>query len=152
MILLALDLGTKTGWACGDAPDAKLVLSGTERLRKDGFDSYGMLGLRFEELLSRLHAQRRFDRVAYEAVRAHKGTKAAHVYGGLLMRLQQWCDARAIPYEGVEVGHIKRFATGKGNCSKEAVIAAVRSWGYGPQDDNHADSLALFHGKIMGAL
>lgn len=152
MILLSLDLGTRTGWAVGDAPDAGAVLSGTERLRKDTFDSYGMLALRLEELLIRLHAARRFDRVAYEAVRAHKGTKAAHVYGGLLAALQRWCDARAIPYEGVEVAHIKRFATGKGNSGKDAVIAAVERWGYVVQDDNHADAVALFHAKITGAV
>ena len=49
---------------------------------------------------------------------------------------------------GVPVGTIKRHATGKGNANKDAMIAAVRSWGYTPVDDNEADALALLHWAI----
>ena len=41
------------------------------------------------------------------------------------------------------VGVIKRFATGKGNAGKDAVIAAMRARGFSPADDNEADALAL---------
>jgi Holliday junction resolvasome RuvABC endonuclease subunit len=46
------------------------------------------------------------------------------------------------------VGTIKRHATGNGNASKEAVIAAVRSLGFDPADDNEADALALLDGAL----
>ena len=40
---------------------------------------------------------------------------------------------------------IKRHATGKGNASKDMVIASMRARGHTPADDNEADALALLH-------
>jgi hypothetical protein len=48
-----------------------------------------------------------------------------------------------VPYEGVPVGTIKRFATGRGNADRSAVIATMRARGFAPADDNEADALAL---------
>ncbi len=76
-------------------------------------------------------------------VRRHIGTDAAHVFGGLLATLTSWAELNRIPYEGVPVGTIKRFATGKGNADKAAVIAAMEARGFRPADDNEADALAL---------
>ena len=45
-----------------------------------------------------------------EEVRRHAGTDAAHVYGGLMATLTAWAELRGVPYEGVPVGTIKRFA------------------------------------------
>jgi len=81
--------------------------------------------------------------VWFEEVRRHAGTDAAHVFGGFLATLSTWCEQRSVPYQGVPVGTLKRFATGKGNAGKEAVIAAVRARGFTPADDNEADALAL---------
>ena len=83
------------------------------------------------------------DAVYFEEVRRHIGTDAAHVYGGLLATLTSWCEAHGIPYQGVPVGTIKRYATGKGNADKQAVLAAMRSRGFNPADDNEADALAI---------
>lgn len=57
--------------------------------------------------------------------------------------LTAWAELRGIPYEGVPVGTIKRFATGKGNANKAAMIEAIRQRGFSPADDNEADALAL---------
>jgi len=51
--------------------------------------------------------------------------------------------AEPSPYAGVPVGTIKRFATGKGNASKDAVLAAMRQRGFQPADDNEADAIAI---------
>jgi hypothetical protein len=48
--------------------------------------------------------------IHFEEVRAHAGTDAAHIYGGLLATLTSWCEQRSIPYQGVPVGTIKRLA------------------------------------------
>ena len=61
----------------------------------------------------------------------------------LLAVLSAWCEERAIAYQGVPVGTIKRYATGKGNADKAAMIAAMRARGFAPADDNEADALAL---------
>jgi Holliday junction resolvasome RuvABC endonuclease subunit len=68
---------------------------------------------------------------------------AAHVYGGLMASLTSWAELRGVPYQGVPVGTIKRFATGKGNAAKASVMQAVRARGFQPADDNEADALAL---------
>ena len=83
------------------------------------------------------------DAVYFEEVRRHAGTDAAHVYGGFLATLTAWCEAQSIPYQGVPVGTIKRFATGKGNADKQAMIAAMRERGFEPADDNEADAIAI---------
>jgi hypothetical protein len=83
------------------------------------------------------------SQIAFEEVRAHAGTDAAHLYGGFLAHLSAWCEERTIAYQGVPVGTIKRYATGKGNADKAAMIAAMRARGFAPADDNEADALAL---------
>lgn len=73
---------------------------------------------------------------------------AAHAYGGFMAHLTAWCEHHQIPYRGVPVGTIKKHATGKGNAGKDAVIAAVRAWGFDPADDNEADALAILRWAI----
>jgi len=100
--------------------------------------------LRFKAWLENVRtAAGDLDLIVFEEVRAHKGTIAAHIYGGFLAHLSAWCEFREIPYQGVPVATIKRHATGKGNADKLAVIAAVRRLGFTPADDNEADALAL---------
>jgi Holliday junction resolvasome RuvABC endonuclease subunit len=81
--------------------------------------------------------------VYFEEVRRHAGVDAAHAYGGFMGQLTAWCEHHQIPYQGVPVGTIKKHATGKGNASKEDMIAAARRQGFDPADDNEADALAL---------
>ena len=81
-------------------------------------------------------------------MRRHVGVDAAHAYGGFLATLTAWCEHHPIPYQGVPVGTIKKYATGKGNAGKEDVIAAIRARGYVPVDDNEADALALLYWAI----
>jgi Holliday junction resolvasome RuvABC endonuclease subunit len=70
---------------------------------------------------------------------------AAHAYGGFMAHLTAWCEHHQIPYQGVPVGTIKKHATGKGNASKDEMIAAMKALGHSPTDDNEADALALLH-------
>ena len=39
---------------------------------------------------------------------------------------------------------IKKFATGKGNANKEAMIEAAKELGYNPKDDNEADAIHIY--------
>ena len=142
MSLLALDLGTKTGYAVG-TPGA--VVSSTYNCQGNRFDGGGMRYLRFKRWLHDTHHTTKFQEVVFEEVRGHKGVDAAHVYGALLGVLTAWCEEHRIPYTGIPVGTIKKFAAGKGNASKTEVITAVRGWGYKPKDDNEADAIALLH-------
>lgn len=139
--LLALDLGTLTGYAF--SPTVGSVVSGVFNNKGGRYEGGGMRYVRFRGHLDRMHAAAPIGMVVFEEVRRHQGTDAAHVYGGMLAMLTAWCEEAKIPYEGIPVATIKKFATGKGNAGKNEVIAAVRSMGYEPRDDNEADAIAL---------
>lgn len=140
--LLALDLGTVAGWAMR-LPDGA-VASGTMAFRPGRYEGGGMRYLRFRTWLDELkRSAPDLGAIFFEEVRRHAGTDAAHIYGGFLAHLAAWCEQKRIPYQGVPVGTVKRHVTGKGNATKEAVIAAVKARGYAPADDNEADAIAI---------
>jgi Holliday junction resolvasome RuvABC endonuclease subunit len=145
--ILALDLGTTTGWALRPA-DGQIV-HGFVSFRPQRFEGGGMRYLRFKRWLTELkNTSGDIHAVHFEEIRRHAGVDAAHVYGGLMATLTTWCEHHNIPYQGVPVGTIKKHATGKGNASKAEVIAAMRALGHPVTDDNEADALAILHWAI----
>ena len=140
--ILALELGTTTGWALRGHDG--LITSGNVSFRPGRFDGGGMRYLRFTGWLTEIdRLSGPIEAIWFEEVRRHAGTDAAHVYGGFLASLTAWCEERGLAYQGVPVGTIKRHVTGKGNADKQAVIAAVRDRGFMPTDDNEADAIAI---------
>ncbi len=145
--ILALDLGTKTGWALRQADGT--ITSGTVEFRPGRFEGGGMRYLRFKQWLDEVRGfAHPIGGIFVEEVRAHAGVTAAQMYGGFLAHLTAWAEFHAIPYCGVPVGTVKRAATGKGNASKTEVIEAMRRKGHQPVDDNAADALAVLHWAI----
>ena len=144
---LALDLATTTGWATSKAGAS--IVSGFESYKSRRFEGGGMRFLNFRRWLDRMLEELQFiDWIAFEEVRGHKGTDAAHIYGGLLAILGSWCEEHGIPYQGVPVGEIKKHATGKGNSGKDLMIKAMQAKGHNPADDNEADALAIMYWMI----
>ena len=142
--VLALDLGTTTGWAIRGHDG--LITTGTASFKPGRYDGGGMRYLRFTNWLTELdRLSGPISAILFEEVRRHAGTDAAHVYGGLMASLTSWGELRRVPYEGVPVGTIKRHATGHGNAPKQAMIVAARARGYSPADDNEADAIAILH-------
>ncbi|NOX72744.1 MAG: crossover junction endodeoxyribonuclease RuvC [Alphaproteobacteria bacterium] len=142
--VLALDLGTTTGWALRSADG--LITSGTVSFKPSRYDGGGMRYLRFQNWLSEMdRLSGPIATIFYEEVRRHAGTDASHVYGGLMATLTAWAEMRGVPYQGVPVGTIKKHATGKGNASKAMMIEAVSAKGFFPKDDNEADAIAILH-------
>ena len=140
--ILALDLGTTTGWAIR-AFDG-LITSGTVSFKPGRFDGGGMRYLRFTDWLTEIdRLSGPIEAIFYEEVRAHRGVDASHVYGGLMATLTAWAELRGVPYAGVPVGTIKRHATGHGNANKQAMSDVARARGFSPADDNEADAIAL---------
>lgn len=138
-MLLSLDLGTKTGWAtCSNAN----INSGMESFAANRYSGGGMRYLKFEKWLESIPKP---SQVVFEEVRRHRGTDAAHVYGGLMAVLTKWCEANSIPYQGVPVGTIKKFWTGKGNANKNVMLAHGHKRGFKTEDDNEMDAIALLH-------
>ena len=141
MAVLAFDLGTTTGWAVLD-DQGNRVDSGVLKLAGRRHEGGGMRYVRFRASLRELLTIAEPAVVAYEEVRRHMGTDAAHVYGGLLATLQAELEERSVPYLGLPVSTVKKLATGKGNAGKDMMIeAAQRRWKHEPVDDNEADAL-----------
>jgi hypothetical protein len=141
-LILALDLGSITGWALGAGADG--IVSGAVSFRSSRYEGGGIRYLRFRAWLDQLASDaRNLTAIYFEEVRRHVSTDSSHVYGGLLAILTAWCEQHSVPYQGVPVGTIKRFIAGKGNADKQAVISAVRSRGYAPADDDEADAIAI---------
>jgi hypothetical protein len=140
--VLALDLGTTTGWAI--RLESQRIVSGTMTFKPSRFEGGGMRFLRFHGWLGELkQSVGGLERIVFEEVRSHAGTDAAHIFGGWLAILSAWSEQHGVPYQGVPVGTIKRFATGKGNANKASMIAAIEARGFRPADDNEADAIAL---------
>lgn len=143
-VVIAIDLGTTTGWAMRTMDGQ--IAHGFASFRPSRYEGGGMRYLRFKRWLSDMrHLATDIHSVYFEEVRRHAGVDAAHVYGGLLATLTAWCEHHNLPYQGVPVGTIKKHATGKGNASKDEVIQSMRALGHPVTDDNEADALALLH-------
>lgn len=101
--ILALDLGTNTGWALHHLDGS--IISGTECFKPQRFEGGGMRFLRFKRWLNELlSASQSINAVYFEEVRRHAGVDAAHAYRPLpptpqaidrmmeTMRWVQWLD------------------------------------------------------------
>ncbi len=144
-VVLALDLGTTTGWACKVADGT--IVHGWSSFKPGRYEGGGMRYLRFKKWLAEIYGSigPEISAIYFEEVRRHASTDSAHVYGGLLATLTSWCEQNNIPYQGVPVGTIKKHATGRGNADKQAMVASMQLLGHPVTDDNEADALALLH-------
>lgn len=142
--VLALDLGTTTGLALTTKTGVK---SYTKNFKATRFQSADRRFFNFRKHLQEIQDSLILGLgvVYFEEVRAHIGVDAAHCYGGFKATLTMFCEDNNIPYQGVSVGTIKKFITGKGNANKEKVIKAVQARGHNPKDDNEADAIALLY-------
>jgi len=155
---LALDLGTTTGWAFN--PTAGVILSGTWDCAPKKGETEGERYRRFTNSLDGFYGDRYVGSdvwvrgleltIFYEDVKRHLGTRASHVYGGMLATLKVWCLERQLAEPvGVGVGQIKKFWTGKGNATKKEIMDEAVLRHFDPVDDNEADALALLHKIIV---
>jgi crossover junction endodeoxyribonuclease RuvC len=140
--ILALDLGSRTGWAAGH--DSR-VTSGVQEFALQRGESVGMRFIRFNAWLREMLTNVDPDIVAYE--QAHmRGGYATDLLVGFTTRIQEACEAQKIPYRGVHSMTLKKATCGTGKADKAKMIewAAER---YGKDastlDDNEADALCL---------
>lgn len=144
---LCLDLGLKTGWALWE-PLQQKVTSGTIDFGKGR--KFHTLGYEFvsfynfiREKLKTLRLKENYAEIYFENVFAHKGTDAAHMFGGFRSTLYMAAYHHQVGTTGVPVPTIKKNATGTGKASKRLVMDKVKEAGYLPFDDNEADALAI---------
>ena len=143
VVVIGIDPGTMCGWALVD-DQGKRQASGVWDLRARRHEGGGMRYLRVRRYLEELldHAEGHgFPVVAYEEVRRHRGTDAAHVYGGIVASIVTVCEERRVPYTAIPVGTAKRAATGRGNATKiEMTEAFIACTGLEPESDDESDA------------
>jgi hypothetical protein len=150
MDILGLDLGTRTGYCynrgttlfCGTwelATAKEITAWGKDRRRRTGDP-------RVRRLCEKIAGIDYLDLVAYEDVEFSTYTAQTQLWAGL--RSAIWLCARAGITECVPVGTLKKFATGHGGATKEAMAKAfnrernphISSRGLLPLDDNAIDA------------
>jgi len=139
--ILALDLGTKTGYAVRKR-DGKVV-HGTMSFAPRASWSAGQRWLRFRSWLGEVLDLHQVHKIVVEHVSFHAGVRDAHCYGAFRALVEMAADTRRIELVGTNVQTIKRHWTGKGGADKAAMIEQARIRGFRPETDNDADALAI---------
>ncbi len=137
MNILSLDVATHCGW-CTDTTSGVWDLS----IKRD--ESSGMRLIRFKSKLREVCNLEEINLVTFErSAGFHKN--ALIVQAELHGVLKIFCEENSIPYRAFSAAEIKKFATGKGNANKEAMVKAAREkYGYAGSDDNEADAIHIF--------
>lgn len=129
MDVLGIDLGTNTGYCynhggqitCGTwtlATSKEVSAWGKTRQRRTGDP-------RIDRLCDKIDNLGYFDIVAFEDVQFGSSTYQTQLWASL--RASVWLCARAgVAIECVPVGTLKKFATGHGGATKEAMLKAMK--------------------------
>lgn len=141
--ILALDLGTKMGYAV--KPREGRIVHGTQIFTPRSSWTPGQKWQRVRSWLSETIAAHNVGRIVFEDVRRHAqgAVLAAHAYGGYRAMMEMVADQHGVELVTVGVGAIKKHWTGKGNATKPDMIKEAKRRGYRPDTDNAADALAI---------
>jgi Holliday junction resolvasome RuvABC endonuclease subunit len=153
MNILALDLGTSTGWAfnngeifeCGTwllASDKEVATWGKDRSRRRCDPRV----LRLHATLVMLQDKHDFAHVVFEDVQFGSTTYQTQLWSSF--RAAVWLGIPAARIECVPVGTLKKFATGSGSATKEMMMASLartdKHLFNKPLDDNAVDAIFLW--------
>ncbi|MFY3079802.1 hypothetical protein ACOTF2_07115 [Achromobacter xylosoxidans] len=143
--ILALDLGTKTGFALRRR-DGRMV-HGTEEFTPRASWGPGQKWLRFRSWLSATITEHSITQIAFEDVKRHGPGQvlAAHAYGGFRAMLEMVADQHRVALVPFGVGQIKKYWTGSGVAKKDDMFMQAKVRGFAAVDDNNADALAILH-------
>ncbi len=139
--LLAIDLGTDTGWAWS-SNGKQIDESGHWNFTVKKDESTGMRLIRFRGKLNEILKTVGVDLIVFEnTVQQFQRRAGAHVQAELQGVMKLWCEENNIQYKGYFPKEIKKHATGKGTSKKEAMIlAAQKKWKRVFESDDEADA------------
>ena len=137
MNILALDVATKTGFC--DENDSGVW---DFKLKRD--ESSGMRLVKFGQNVRWQIEHSEINLVVFERT-AGRHQNAIIVQSELHGVLKHICEDMNVDYRAYSASEIKKFATGKGNAKKDAMIqACIDNYGIEPIDDNEADAIHLY--------
>lgn len=140
-MILALDLGEKTGYALSSLPRFS---SGVINLKQN--KNHPNKYKSFKNFLEKIYLENpSIIKIVYEDVKRHSSTMSAHVWGGYRSILEVFCYDNNLTLIPINVTIIKKLFTGHGNASKDLIIRRCESLGFFGKDHNEADALAILH-------
>jgi hypothetical protein len=153
--VLALDLGTFTGWAL--RVEGRLE-SGVQEFAVKRGESPGMRYVAFNRWLREIAtplldvaADGRLALIAYEAAH-HRGGAATEIANGFTTRVQEHCARWQFNHVSVHSATLKKWVSGNGRASKDAIAEAVQRRGWLPAGshasaltDDELDAIGLLH-------
>ena len=134
MTILALDIATKTGWACSNGK------SGTRDFSEYKED-YGHLGAQFGDWLGEVIEHHHVRQLVIE--RGFFRGPASFLLSRLVFQAHVMGWGYNCKRHEFTPGELKKWATGKGNATKAEMMEAARSKGLPFADDNEADAQLL---------
>lgn len=138
MNILALDVATHCGW-CTRTASGVWDFS----IRRD--ESGGIRLIRFKAKLKEIIELEEISLVAFE--------KSAGLYKSSIIVqselhgvLKLFLEENKIQYVSYSASEIKKFATGKGNANKDAMVKTAQTkFAMTGDDDNEADAIHIYH-------
>ncbi|MCG2597376.1 crossover junction endodeoxyribonuclease RuvC [Achromobacter insuavis] len=145
--ILALDLGTKTGYAVRRRDGA--MRYGTVDFTPRKSWTPGQRWARFRGWLADTVATFQIDAVVYErVVFGHSSAASSDVYGGFKALVELAADTHSLTLSSVAVPTVKKHFTGSGRADKDAMMAQAKARGFNPDSHNAADALAILHWAV----
>jgi Holliday junction resolvasome RuvABC endonuclease subunit len=133
--ILALDPATHCGYAISKE------LYGVWNLTAKRDESAGMRLIRLRSKLMEIIPSEHINLVVFERP-GGRFKSSIIVQSEIQGQIKTVCEDFKVSYRAYSSKEIKKFATGKGNCGKPAMIkAAQEKLGYPGNDDNEADAL-----------
>ncbi len=150
--VLALDLGTRAGWAIGKRDGSRSC--GTENFSPRASWHPGQRFTRFRAWLNTTITTHQITHIVYEKViqGPHSSGAAGDVYGAFWGMLLVVAESHNIVPDSVHTMTVKKFITGSGRADKGDVISAVRARGYMPDSDNAADAAGILELAIWAEI
>lgn len=146
MNILALDVATHCGWASGFLY-MPVFDSGVWDFTPKRDESGSLRLLMLKKKLQEVYSACPIDLVVFEAHRYTVGFQRRSniaIQFELQGVVKLFCEENGVASKGYSSTDIKKFATGKGNAKKPAMIeAAVRLAKRVIEDDNEADAICL---------
>lgn len=140
MKILSLDLATNTGWALYD--NGTITFGSSNFALKRG-ESPGMRFLRCRSWLREvLKLTGVLDLIVYEQPH-QRGGHPTQVAMGLVAEVLSFAARANIETSSYHSTSIKKWATGKGNSKKEAMIKEAKNRGYEVTNDDEADAILM---------
>lgn len=141
--ILALDLATRLGWACG-SPDEEPHY-GSKLLPSTGAE-IGRFGDAYDQWILDMITLENPALVVFEApfVSGTGNANTARKLMGLCWQTEIACYRRQIRCMEHNNSSVKKMFAGNGRAEKGEMIAAAQRLGWDPKDDNAADALGLW--------